>query len=60
MIKKALLIGTSKLIGLDTILNLWNCRECENLFHLTQDTIFVEIDCPLCKKKIMLEDILNG
>lgn len=57
-IKKALLIGTSKLISSpNLILHLWYCRDCGNLFHADQKSIFKIIDCPSCKAKIELRDV---
>ena len=57
-LKKALLIGTSKLISIPNIIfHLWYCRGCGNLFHADQKSIFKIINCPSCKAKIELKDI---
>jgi len=60
-IKKALLIGTSKLISLpNQIHHLWHCRACQGLFNAKQTDMFKIIECPLCREKIHLGDITKN
>ena len=60
-IKKALLIGTTKLISSPHITHyLWYCRACGGLFNASLRDIFKIINCPLCKEKIELGDITHG
>lgn len=53
--KKARLIGKTELIDTPAKMNLWSCSHCDNLFNAEEDMNGKEIECPTCKKKLILE-----